>query len=250
MELEVRNQTTSDYSKHRVRRSSGEVTIDGLYAEKSAGKYMVRVRVTGGWLSFDQARALADLADKHATAEWHVDTRENVELHGVMEADILPLIESLERHGLTTRGACGDTVRNIVVGAEARRFANGGPDLYQLADELTARFAGKAEFETLPRKFKTALFSADDREPLHRIQDLAFVEERRNDGAWTFSAWAGGGLGREPRLADLLFARVPAMSLGDLMEALVRVHHDNSDRKNRAHARFKFVAESLGVQRI
>ncbi len=250
MEPEVRNLPSSDFSKHRVRRSNGEVTIDGLYAEKSPGRFMVRVRVTGGRLDLDQALALADLADRHADGQWHVDTRQNVELHGVPEADVLPLLEALERHGLTTRGACGDTVRNIVVGGEAGRFSRGGPDLYALADALTARFAGKPEFETLPRKFKTGLFSADDREPLYRVQDLAFVEERRDDGAWTFSAWAGGGLGREPRLADLLFTGVPASALGDLMEALVRVHHDYSDRKNRARARFKFVAQDLGVERV
>lgn len=158
MEPEVRNLLTSDFSKHRVRRSNGEVTIDGLYAEKSPGRFMVRVRVTGGRLGLDQALALADLADRHADGQWHADTRQNVELHGVPEADVVALLEALEQHGLTTRGACGDTVRNIVVGGEAGRFSRGGPDLYALADALTARFAGKPEFETLPRKFKAGLF--------------------------------------------------------------------------------------------
>ncbi|MCC6465697.1 MAG: phosphoadenylyl-sulfate reductase [Planctomycetes bacterium] len=247
MEPDVRHIAKTDWEKHRVVRSDGEVTIDGVYPEREKGSYMVRVRVPGGLVTFAQARALAAFASDYANGEWHVDTRANVEFHGAPEDKLLAFIEAIETTGLTTRGACGDSVRNIVLGSETT--GAGGDRLQAVVDDLTRRFAGRPEFETLPRKFKAAFYAADDREPLHRINDLGFVEEQA-EGELAFSVWIGGGLGREPRLADLLFARVPAAEVPALLEAAVQVHNEWGNRKNRAKARFKYVLLDLGLARV
>jgi sulfite reductase (ferredoxin) len=254
MEREQRFGGKEDYAKHLVKRSNGEVTVDGLYPEKAPGQFMVRVRIPGGRVTLAQARALADFSELYADGEWHVDTRENIELHGVTTENVVPLVEAIETVGLTTRGSCGDTVRNFVVGAESLLFDTTGRalDLQSIAEKLSRRFAGNPEFETLPRKFKIGFFSADDLEPLHRINDLGFLEERHESGPSTLSVYVGGGLGREPRLADLFFANVPAdiATLYDLIVAAVGVFHDTGDRKNRSQARFKFVLDKLGAQRV
>jgi sulfite reductase (ferredoxin) len=254
MDIETRFSGKEDYAKHLVRRSNGEVTVDGLYPEKAPGQFMVRVRIPGGRITLAQASALADFAEEHADGEWHVDTRENIEFHGVTTDHVVPLVEAIETIGLTTRGSCGDTVRNIVVGAESLVFDTTGRalDLQSIAEKLSRRFAGNPEFETLPRKFKIGFFSADDLEPLHRINDLGFLEERHESGPSTLSVYVGGGLGREPRLADLFFAHVPAdvTTLYELIVAAIGVFHDLGDRKNRAQARFKFVLEKLGAQQV
>jgi sulfite reductase beta subunit-like hemoprotein len=161
MEPEVRHIAKTDYSKHRIVRSDGEVTIDGVYPEREPGFYMVRVRVPGGVVTIAQAKALAEFAYAYANGEWHVDTRANVEFHGVSEAKLLPFIEALEPVGLSTRGACGDSVRNIVTGSET---ASASIERIQaVVDRLTRMFAGNPAFETLPRKFKIAFYAADDR---------------------------------------------------------------------------------------
>ncbi len=265
MEPEVRHIAKTDYSKHRVVRSSGEVTIDGVYPEREAGLYMVRVRVPGGLLTIAQAYALAEFAGSYANGEWHIDTRANVEFHGVPEAKLLAFIEAIETTGLSTRGACGDSVRNIVTGSETASASVAR--IQRVVETLTRMFAGKPEFETLPRKFKIAFYAADDREPLHRINDLGFVEEaervsetkrvRHNSGELPpelsqtlFTVWIGGGLGREPRLGDLLFRHVPEHAVPGLVAAAVLVHNEQSNRKNRARARLKFVLEELGLARV
>ena len=254
MEPEQRFSGKEDYAKHLVRRSNGEVTVDGLYPEKAPGQFMVRVRIPGGRITLAQSSALADFAEQFADGEWHVDTRENIEFHGVTTEHVVPLVEAIETIGLTTRGSCGDTVRNIVVGAESLVFDTTGRalDLQSIAEKLSRRFAGNPEFETLPRKFKIGFFSADDLEPLHRINDLGFLEERHESGPSTLSVYVGGGLGREPRLADLFFSNVPAdvTTLYELIVAALGVFHDLGDRKNRAQARFKFVLAKLGAQRV
>ncbi|CAG0992393.1 sulfite reductase (ferredoxin) [Planctomycetaceae bacterium] len=254
MEHDQRFSGKEDYAKHLVKRSNGEVTVDGLYPEKAPGQFMVRVRIPGGRITLTQASALADFAELYADGEWHVDTRENVELHGVTTENVVPLVEAIETVGLTTRGSCGDTVRNFVVGAEALLFDTTGRalDLQSLAEKLSRRFAGNPEFETLPRKFKIGFFSADDLEPLHRINDLGFLEERHESGPSTLAVYVGGGLGREPRLADLFFSNVPAdvTTLYELIVAAVGVFNDLGDRKNRAQARFKFVLDKFGAQRV
>lgn len=247
METEVRHIPKTDLSKHRVLRSNGEVTIDGVYPEREQGIYMVRVRVPGGVLTIAQAYALADLAAEYANGEWHIDTRANVEFHGVKEAKLVAFIEAIETIGLTTRGACGDSVRNVVTGSETS--SAGIARIQRVVDSLTRQFAGKPEFETLPRKFKIAFYAADDREPLHRINDLGFIEESASDGL-RFSVWIGGGLGREPRLGDLLFRSVPERSVAGLVAATVLVHNEYSNRKNRTRARLKFVLDDLGLARV
>ncbi|MCB9931882.1 MAG: phosphoadenylyl-sulfate reductase [Planctomycetes bacterium] len=258
MEPEVRHIAKTDYSKHRVLRSNGEVTIDGVYPEREAGFYMVRVRVPGGLLTIAQAYALAEFAGSYANGEWHIDTRANVEFHGVAEAKLLAFIEAIETTGLSTRGACGDSVRNIVTGSETASASVAR--IQRVVETLTRMFAGKPEFETLPRKFKIAFYAADDREPLHRINDLGFVEAKRvrhNSGELPpelsqtrFSVWIGGGLGREPRLGDLLFRQVPEHAVPGLVAAAVLVHNEHSNRKNRVRARLKFVLEDLGLTRV
>lgn len=247
MEPEIRHIPKTDTSKHRIVRSNGEVTVDGVYPTRTPGELMVRVRVPGGVLTIPQAYALAHFAGEYANGEWHVDTRANVEFHGVTEARLVPFLEALETVGLTTRGACGDSVRNIVTGSETGANLD---RVQAVVIRLTSMFAGKPEFETLPRKFKIAFYAADDREPLHRINDLGFVEERRDDGRLSFSAWIGGGLGREPRLGDLLFRNVPEHAVPGLVAAVVQVHNRLSNRKQRAKARLKYVLQDRGVEDV
>lgn len=251
MEPEIRHLPKTDFEKHRIVRANGEVTIDGVYPEREKGFYMLRLRVPGGVLTLDQADALADFAHLYSGGEWHVDTRANIEFHAVPEASLLEFVEKVETIGLTTRGACGDSVRNIVLGSES---AGASVDrIQQVVEAATRRFAGKPEFEVLPRKFKIAFYAADDREPLHRINDLGFVEERSAGvppADLSFSVWVGGGLGREPRLGDLLFANVPEQEVGNLIEAAVLVHNEWGNRKNRAKARLKYVLEDLGLAKV
>ena len=217
MEAEARFDPTPDYSKHRVVRSNGEVTIEGLYPERAPGSYMIRTRIPGGRITTVQADALAHLADVLADGTWTITSRANIEFHGVSERNVVPLVEATEAIGITTRGACGDTVRNVVVGTDS--LSPGRERLQALAEELTRQFAGRPEFETLPRKFKISFFAADDREPLHRINDLGFVEQE--DG--NFEVWIGGGLGRDPQLADLLFRGVPAGSVAEALMASAKM---------------------------
>ncbi|MCK6439783.1 MAG: nitrite/sulfite reductase, partial [Planctomycetes bacterium] len=255
MEKTARFINETDFAAHRIVRTNGEITIDGLYPEKQAGRHMVRIRITGGRITLDQGYALADLAEQYADHEWHVDTRQNIELHGVKAENIIPLLEAIEaKAGLTTRGSCGDTVRNVIVGAEADRFSPNGKDrpLQAMADAITKYFAGNPEFETLPRKFKIAIYGLEDREPLHRLHDIGFLEEVRSDVSLplTFSIWIGGGLGKAPRLGDLFFRGVPAGEAVKLVEAVVRVFHDHGNRKNRAQARFKWVLTELGPEKV
>ncbi|MHC4839736.1 MAG: phosphoadenylyl-sulfate reductase [Planctomycetota bacterium] len=248
MEPEIRHIAKTDFAKHRVVRSDGEVTIDGVYPTREDGYYMVRSRIPGGLVTIEQAEALARFADTYANGVWHIDTRANVEFHGVAESAVVPFVEEIEKTGLTTRGACGDSVRNIVVGSESN--LRNGQKLQALVEGLTQQFAGIPQFETLPRKFKMAFYGADDREPLHRVNDLGFLEAGTKDGELLFDVWIGGKLGREARLGDLLARGVPERDVAGLVLAAVHLHDKLSNRKNRARARFSFVLTELGVDEI
>src|SRR5687768_7345865 len=85
----------------------------GVCSQLQPGVFMVRVRVPGGVLPTEQARGLARVAARFAEDWVHLSTRQNAELHWVADRDVGRVLADLAGHGLSTRSACGHTVRNV-----------------------------------------------------------------------------------------------------------------------------------------
>ena len=89
----------------------------GVYGQRQEGVQMVRIKIPWGGLSAEQLEALADLAQRTPRRIGHVTTRQNVQFHFVKLAEATEFLGALEKVGLTTREACGNTVRNVTAGA-------------------------------------------------------------------------------------------------------------------------------------
>src|SRR5258708_40368747 len=74
---------------------------------------MLRVKMPQGLLPADQLRGFADVADAYSRGFGHITTRQNVQFHFVKLHDVEPAMRRLADAGLTTREACGNSVRNI-----------------------------------------------------------------------------------------------------------------------------------------
>jgi sulfite reductase beta subunit-like hemoprotein len=218
----------------------------GLYYQLDHTSYMQRIKLPGGFLSADQIDVLAGVVDDYGRGITHVTTRQDVQIHWVPLERVADMYERLEAVGITTRGACSDSVRNVT----GCPFAGASPDEpfdvspYVLA--IHDFFLFNPLNLTLPRKFKIAVESCPLDCAQATINDIALYAQRRGD-AIGFSVWAGGGLGAAPFLAVPVAEFVPAEDALVWCEAIVRVQHRSGERKNRHKARLKFLVKKLGV---
>src|SRR5438093_10447869 len=101
---------------------SGELSQDlfrpfrlqhGIYGQRQPGVQMVRIKIPFGGLSATQLRTIAELAERYTTGVGHVTTRQDIQLHYARVEDCCTIMRRLAECGLTTREACGNTVRNV-----------------------------------------------------------------------------------------------------------------------------------------
>lgn len=221
----------------------------GLYYQLDHTSHMQRIKIPGGIVSAAQMDALADLADEYGRGVAHITTRQDLQIHWVPLDGVMDMYDRLLAVGITTRGACADSVRN----ATACPYAGVAPDEpfdvapYVLA--LHEYFLFNPLNLTLPRKFKPAVEGCAHDCAQVPINDVGFYAKVR-DGVRGFAVWAGGGLGSQPFLAQHVADFIPADDMLVWAEAVVRVHHRYGERKNRHKARLKYVMNKMGAEKF
>jgi sulfite reductase beta subunit-like hemoprotein len=211
---------------------------------------MVRVKIPWGGLTARQLECLADLAEAAPRGVGHITTRQNIQFHFVKPEDLTATLKRLAEVGLTTREACGNTVRNVAACPHAGVAPDEPFDVTPYA-EATARFLLRNPMnQSLPRKFKISFSGCRDLCGLAPIQDIGAVAALRpesGEGGRGFRLYVGGGLGASPQVAQLLEAFTPAEVLLPTIAAIVRVFDRTGNRDNRNLARLKFVVRKLGM---
>jgi len=188
----------------------------GVYGQRQEGFQMFRIKIPWGGLNAEQLEALADLAQKTPRGIGHVTTRQNVQFHFLQLAEAPEYMRRLAEVGLTTREACGNTVRNVTAGACAGVCPLEVFDVTPYA-EAVARFLLRNPMnQNLPRKFKIAFSGCPDDEGITAIHDIGVraVWHRENGVSHRgFRVLVGGGLGPVPHHAQLLEEFTPAEDL-------------------------------------
>lgn len=220
--------------------------VRGVYGQRQDDVQMVRIKIPQGALHPEQLEALADVAERSPRQIGHVTTRQNVQLHFVKLHDCADLMRILDRAGLTTRAACGNSVRNVTADPRAGLSPHEVFDATPFGDAVVRYLLRHPLSETLPRKFKIAI-SGDPNDPcMGAINDIGFIAHRAADGSRRFKIRAAGGLSTVPTEAFVLHESYPAERILEVAEALLRVFDRTGDRKNRHKARLKFVVRKLG----
>jgi sulfite reductase beta subunit-like hemoprotein len=234
--------TSDDWKKFR--------RLRGVYEQRQGGRAMIRAKLPGGILGPRQAHAVADAAERHSAGIAHVTTRQCFQIHFVPAAEVETALRTLADGGITTREACGDSVRNFTACPLAGVAADEPFDVRPYLEALARHFLRGPWSSRLPRKFKPSIGGCCGTDCSQAfINDLG-VLVRTRDGEPGFQIVAGGGLSTLRRSAIVLEEFVPAAELLEAAEAVVRVFHHNGNRDNRAKARIKWVIEKLGADRV
>lgn len=224
----------------------GAGVLGGANGEgKSTDFFMVRIRIPNGILRTDQVRTLAELSENHARGLADITVRQNLQLHWVTIESIPEIIESLQRAGLTTTGACGDVVRTVtgcpVAGLSNDEHFDASPGALAVDRAL----GGNREFYNLPRKFKMTITGCRTWCSYPEINDVAFTGTRRVRGCNVehgFSVRIGGGLSTEPHLALKLNAFVRQDQLVDVARGIAEIFRSRDVlRISRDNARLKYL---------
>jgi len=223
----------------------------GLYHDKpKIGTFMLRVKIPGGIVTPAQLRTIGEISNAHGRGEGELTTRQNVQLHYLRLAALPDVFDRLHAAGLTSAGACGDTVRNItgcpVAGVTEHELFDATPVLEQAA----AFFYGNPDYSDLPRKHKISITACVDSCAAPEINCIGLQGAIR-DGEEGFGVLVGGGLSSVPRIARELGIWVPKEQAVEVLAAILdEWREDLRYRVSRVKARLKFMVDDLGPDGI
>jgi sulfite reductase (ferredoxin) len=213
---------------------------------------MMRIKIPYGLLTPEQLEVLGALSEEYSDAICHITTRQDVQLHYVHIEDTPTLMRRLAAVGITTREACGNSVRNVTACQFAGTCQTEPFDVTPYADALTHYLLGHEDTQNFGRKFKIAFSGCADQPcGLTTIHDLGFTARTRSvDGKEErgFEVVVGGGLGAVPHTAKLFDTFLPEAELLPVSLACCRVFARLGEKRNRARARMKFVVQKLGLE--
>ena len=225
----------------------------GTYGQRQPGFQMLRVKIAAGVLKPSQLRVLADIADEYSTGRGHLTTRENVQFHFMKLENVGSAMRLLADAGLTTREACGNTVRNVTACPVAGICPGEAFDVTPYALGVSRYLLRHPDFHDLPRKFKIAFSGCEDDGAcaVAGIHDVGLIAQVRGNNGTSrrgFKVLVGGGLGSLPTEATVLTDFLPVEELLPTIEAVLRVFTETGNRKNKLMARLKFVLRAKGIE--
>ena len=229
-----------------------------LGSEKGEGsKHFLRIKIPNGILTTQQFRRIAQLAEKYGRGYAEATDRQDIELHWIEADDALSIFAQLEEIGFTTDrcgqgfpGARYGDVRNImgctVAGVHQSELIDASP----LVKELDEFFTGNMDFADLPRKFKISISDCPLNCTAPEAYDLSFVTVKHPSGRTGFIVLVGGTLGAAPTIAQPLGVFVEPKDVINVTKAIVEIYRDKGSRQVKAKARFKWLVEEWGTDKL
>lgn len=219
----------------------------GVYGQRQAGVQMIRIKLPYGKVTSEQLLRISDVADEYSTGKLHITTRQDIQIHYVSLDRTPQLWAELEKSDVTIREACGNAVRNVTASALAGVDVNEPFDVTPYAHAVFQFFLRNPICQEMGRKFKISFSSSDEDTALSFIHDLGFIPKVQN-GKHGFKVMLAGGLGSQPRHADVLYDFLPVNKLIPTVEGVLRVFDRHGERAKRLKARMKFLVKKLGVE--
>ena len=219
--------------------------LRGTYGQRQDGVQMLRIKIPQGILAASQLRAVADIAGRFSRGFGHITTRQNIQLHFVPLQDVETAMREIAAEGLTTREACGNSVRNITGCPYAGTSETEIFDVTPYAEATTRYFLRHPLSGVLPRKFKIAFEGCTQDHAYASINDLGF-RARIVDGRKGFRMTVAGGTSIMPVSGYVLYDFLPVEELFNASEAVARVFHKYGDFQHPQRNRLKFTVKTLG----
>jgi len=228
---------------------------NGIYGQRQGGhNQMVRVKVPYGSVTAEQLDRLAEISERYSRGWGHLTTRQNVQFHFVQLTDVPNMLRDLAEVGLTTREACGDTVRNVM----GCHLAGACPfevlDISPWAEATFRHFLHHPYAQRLPRKFKINFSgcATDCGQAMFNDVGVVAVARPLPDGTVEpgFRVFVAGGLGANPHPAQALEEFTAREDLLPTIEAVLRTFDHYGNRDNKLRARLKWVVDNIGMDEL
>ncbi len=228
---------------------------NGIYGQRQGGhNQMVRVKVPHGAIGADQLELLGSIADRYSRGWGHLTTRQNVQFHFVQLERVPDLLTELAAAGLTTREACGDTVRNVMGCHLAGACPYEVLDISPWAEATFRHFLHHPYAQRLPRKFKINFSgcATDCGQAMFNDVGVVAVSRPKPDGTVEpgFRVFVAGGLGANPHPAQALEEFTAREDLMPTIEAVLRTFDHYGNRDNKLRARLKWVVDQIGIDEL
>jgi sulfite reductase beta subunit-like hemoprotein len=228
---------------------------NGIYGQRQGGTaQMVRVKLPAGSITPEQFDVMADLSSEFSRGWGHITTRQNIQFHFVDLRKIPDLLRRLADVQLTSREACGDTVRNVMACHLAGACPYEKLDVTPWAEAVYRHFVRNPLGQRLPRKFKVNFSGCTTDCGQAMFNDVGVVAATRTleDGSIEsgFRVYIAGGLGATPHPALALEDFTSREDLLPTVEAALRVFDQTGNRDNKLRARMKWVVDQLGIEEV
>ncbi|HET6590516.1 MAG TPA: nitrite/sulfite reductase [Candidatus Nitrosocosmicus sp.] len=222
---------------------------NGAYGSRLNSEFsMIRIKVPGGDITPSQMEKIASLSESFSIGSAHVSTRQNIQLHWVQLEDVSEVFRGLAEVGLTSREACGNTIRNVMCSHFAGVCPNEPFDTTPHAKAIARFFLRNPICQNLPRKFKFN-FSCCAEHGYVRIADVGLVPTIR-DGIRGFRIYLGGGLGAASFIGHLLEEFTPESRLLSTSIATIRLYDRLGNRENLARNRMRYLVSEIGWEKF
>ena len=224
----------------------GNGVTGGANGEGKATEYfMMRIAVPNGQLSSEQLRTVGQLSKKYARNLADITTRQSIQFHWLTLSGVVEVIDALEAVGLSSKGACGDVVRNVtgcpLAGLDQHEIIDASP----LAREVAHHLQANPEFYNLPRKFKISVTGCPIWCTYPEINDLSLTAIKREINGQEeigYTLRVGGGLSTEPHIAERIPAFIRQDQALEIVTAALRIFREQMElRENRTRARIKYL---------
>jgi sulfite reductase (ferredoxin) len=228
---------------------------NGIYGQRQGGhNQMLRVKVPYGSVTPEQLDMFAHLAETYSRGWGHLTTRQNVQFHFVELDQVPAALWDMASVGLTSREACGDTVRNV----QGCHLAGACPyeylDISPWAEAAFQHFLHHPLAQRLPRKFKINFSGCETDCGQAMFNDVGVIAttRTREDGSREagFRVFVAGGLGANPHPALALEEFTPREDLMATLEAILRVFSNHGNRDNKLRARMKWLVDTMGWEEL
>jgi sulfite reductase (ferredoxin) len=215
---------------------------------------MQRIKIPAGGLNAEQLEALADLAEEYSDGIAHVTTRQDFQLHYVHVEDTPTVMRRLAAANITTREACGNSVRNVTACPYSGVCPDEKFDVTPYSRALSKFLLGHPDTQNFGRKFKHSFSGCSQHAcglaSMHDMGMLAATRMENGKEKRGFQVQVGGGLGAVPYQAKLYDSFVPVEELLPLAQAISLVFARLGEKKNRSRARIKFLVQDLGIEKF
>jgi len=228
---------------------------NGVYGQRQGGtNQMVRIKLPAGTITPEQLDLMGRLSEEYSRGWGHITTRQNVQVHYVELTKVPDLMRELAKVGLTSREACGDTVRNVMACHLAGACPHEFLDVTPWAEAAFEHFVRNPLGQRLPRKFKINFSGCSTDCGQAMFNDVGVIAASRtlDDGSVEngFRIFIAGGLGANPHPALALEDFTTREDLLPTIEAVLRVFDQTGNRDNKLRARLKWVVDQLGIDEV